>query len=394
MISSLTTIEELVSERLLSPTEANSVQAVGDRYRIRIPRYYASLMRPFDHPQAAKCPIRAQALPQIHETDPMLPDWATAWSLAAFGRPVPWITDPIGDLEKLGALRLTHRYENRALLHVSSLCALYCRFCFRKEHLNEKEKLLYEGSLDEALHYVKAHTEIEELILTGGDPLSMNDTWYERFFEKLAQVSHLRQVRIHSRMAVTLPARLTEGLATVLSSQLFSVALVSHFNHPRELTKEALARLQLFRRKGVALYNQAVLLRGVNDNSSDLRELFQSLYNAGVNPFYLHHTDLTPGTFHFRASIERGQELMHQLQGKLSGPALPHYVLDTPGGLGKVPLLSARVRKVDARVDGAVSGALYEVQPPHTRTSKAVTDTGMSSPARPGFVPYFDFFPS
>jgi lysine 2,3-aminomutase len=347
--------------------ESSRLRGIGERFRVRVPRYYAALI---NSAEGERCPIRLQAIPALGEEDPALPEWAREWSSRAYGRPTPWHADPIGDLERLEAPRLTHRYENRAILHLSSACALYCRFCFRKSHLNDSERALYAGSLEPALEYLAAHPGIRELILTGGDPLSVPDAWLGRLLDRLEGLSSLTHVRIHSRMPVTLPSRLTAGLAAILSGRRFVVSLVAHFNHPRELTREASRAAARLRAAGVPLYNQSVLLSGVNDDAATLAELFQGLYERGVAPFYLHHPDWTPGTFQFRVSIERGRALMRALSGRVSGPALPRYVLDIPGGFGKTELIGDAARLLETKSDGNLAGALYEVTPPNTRSAK------------------------
>jgi lysine 2,3-aminomutase len=362
LANSYADLDSLARDGLVTQDEALKLHAIGHAYQVRIPKYYAALMG-----GAPNCPIRMQALPSLNEVDPVLPDWAKEWSIAAFGRPTPWTADAIGDVAKLAAPRLTHRYGNRAILHLSSLCAMYCRFCFRKEHLNAEQKTLYEGSLEPAFEYLRTTPQIREVILTGGDPLSIPDRRLESLLAKLDEIAHLKHVRIHSRMAVTLPSRLTTELGKVLTSRRVQVALVSHFNHPKELTTFARERLEAFSRQGVVLYNQSVLLRGINDDAEILGTLFQELYESGVKPFYLHHPDWTPGTFHFRSSIEKGQALMDELAGKLSGPSMPHYVLDTPGGIGKVQLTSGRVKRVQEKFENDFGGALYEIKPPQTR---------------------------
>jgi lysine 2,3-aminomutase len=364
LAAAYTDVESLVRAGLVSEAEAARLLPIAATYQLSLPRYYAGLI---DRAALTRCPIRRQALPSLNEVDPVLPPWAEAWSLRAFGRSVPWSPDAIGDVAKLGAPRLTHRYVDRAIVHVSPACALYCRFCFRKSHLNSSEAALYRGSLEPALGYIAATPAVHEMILTGGDPLSVPDAWLGRFLSKIEAIPHVRRVRLHSRMAVTLPARLTPGLEDALADRRFGCALVSHFNHPRELTPVALGKLERLRRRGVTLYNQAVLLAGVNDDANTLRALFQGLYDAGITPFYLHHPDWTPGTFHFRTPIARGQALMAELAGRLSGPAMPHYVLDTPQGGGKVHLLHSTCRRLDGRDDPHLGGALYQFSLPHTR---------------------------
>jgi lysine 2,3-aminomutase len=390
--ASATTPTELAHWGLISTEEARQTEALSERFKIRLTPYYASLMEPND----PKCPIRLQAIPQLSETDPELPDWAVALSQTLYGRPVPWSPDPIGDLAKQAAPRLTHRYGNRAILHLSSLCAMYCRFCFRKSHLNDAERTLYDGSLDPALDYIVRTPTLHELILTGGDPLSLSDAALERLFERLVAIPHLRVVRVHSRMAVTLPQRLTSGLAAVFERALrqprsaaparLRIHLVSHFNHPKELTPSALAALARMSDAGVTLFNQSVLLRGINNQTEILAELFQQLYENSVRPFYLHHADWTPGTFAFRTSIEESRQLARSLIGLLPGAALPHLVLDIPGGIGKTPLLDGRVIREQNWSSGGVAGALYRVPVPVTRSHASEPDASEST------TPYLDLW--
>jgi lysine 2,3-aminomutase len=380
LAQSYSSVPELSRAGLITSEEARRLESLGSRFKVRITPYYAALMSP-----ARDCPIRSQAIPALGEDDPELPAWAREWSLRLFGRPEPWTADAIGDLDRLAAPRLTHRYGNRAILHLSSLCAVYCRFCFRKSHLNEKEALLYDGSLDPAFEYLSAHPEIRELILTGGDPLSLTEPALERVLDRAARLPSLRVLRIHSRMAVTLPSRLTPELAGLLSrprrdgARELSVHLVSHFNHPREWTTAAREGLSRLRLAGIPLFNQSVLLRGINDSEDTLAELFQGLYEAGITPMYLHHPDWTPGTFHFRPSIKRGRELARRLRGRLPGAAIPHYVLELPRGLGKTPLLETSLRKLDEWNQGSVHGAVYELEAPLTRSGR-------------GTVRYLDLF--
>lgn len=366
---SYTSVESLSQAGLIAPAEAQRLAQLGERYQIRITPYYASLMT-----QALDCPIRLQAIPALAEEDPAdLPSWATQWSRKLYGREVPWSSDPIGDVERLAAPRLTHRYGNRAILHLSTLCAVYCRFCFRKSHLNEREASLYDGSLEPAFEYLSSHPEVRELILTGGDPLSLTDAALTRILDRASQIASLKVVRIHSRMAVTLPGRLTPELASLLAQERsFSIHLVSHFNHPLEWTSEARSALRGLRRVGIPLFNQSVILKRVNDSAPVLAELFQGLYEAGVVPMYLHYPDWTPGTFHFRTGIARALEIARELAGQLPGAALPQLVLDLPCGLGKTSLTDGRTRRIEGPADREtrIQGGVYEVTTPLTRTGR------------------------
>ncbi len=369
LAQSYTSLAHLKAANLVSSEEAERLTKIGARFKVRITPYYASLMS-----SDSQCPIRLQAIPALGEDDPLLPEWAIALSQEIYQRNEPWHPDAIGDVEHLAAPRITHRYGNRAILHLSSMCAVYCRFCFRKEHLNDQDRALYDGSLDPALHYLTENPIIRELILTGGDPLSLTDTALARLLEKLAHVSHLKVVRIHSRMAVTMPSRLTAELAELLGRDWpFQIHLVSHFNHPKEWTLEAKAGLKRIKRVGVALLNQNVLLRGINDSAETLQALYQGLYEASVLPFYLHHPDWTPGTFHFRVSIEQGQAIMRELRGHLPGAAIPHYVLDIPQGSGKASLLDTHVTPLFKFTEGSIQGAVYELTSPETRRGSRKT---------------------
>jgi lysine 2,3-aminomutase len=366
LAQSYSNVNELAQAGLITSAEASRLADLGERFKVRITPYYASLMKP-----QRDCPIRLQAIPDLGEEDPALPEWAATWSQKIYGRAAPWHADAIGDVAKLAVPRLTHRYGNRAILHLSSLCAVYCRFCFRKGHLNDDERTLYEGNLDPAFDYLARTPEIRELILTGGDPLSLTDSAFARVLERVGQIPHIRVLRIHSRMAVTLPSRLTAELAQVMGRPRdFSIHLVSHFNHPREWTADARAGLARISEARVQLFNQNVLLAGINDSVECLTELYQGLYEAGVMPFYLHHPDWTPGTFQFRLSVERGQEIARGLRGLLPGPAIPHYVLDIPQGYGKALLLDGTVKRIDQLREGAIQGDVYELQAPRTRTQQ------------------------
>ncbi len=380
LLQSYCNLSDLLNHGIISTEEATKWKHLGEKFKVRITPYYAKLMK-----NSEKCPIRKQAIPSLKEEDPPLPSWATQTSQEVYGRPTPWDPDPIGDLQKRVAPRITHRYTHRAILHLSSFCAMYCRFCFRKSHLNDNEKNLYNGSLEPALRYLQNAREIREIILTGGDPLSLTDSALEKLLKQIHEIPHIRTVRIHSRMAVTLPHRFSVPLLSLLNQKWnFQLVLVSHFNHPYELTPEAIHSLSQLRRTGITLLNQSVLLNGINNSVACLSTLFQGLYETGVIPYYLHHPDWTPGTFHFRVSIEEGQKLVGQLRGRLTGPAVPDYILDIPQGFGKISLLSSEIKKETEFRNSDPSllqGAIYTVTAPETRETKA-------SPHR-----YFDLYP-
>lgn len=325
--------------------EAEGFDALADveaRYRTLVPPYYLGLIRKDD-----PCdPIARIAFPSAAEAE----------------APRAGLRDPIGDLAKKGAARLTHRYRDRALLHLTNLCPMYCRFCFRKNLMNEREEELYRGDFEEAFAYLAAHPEIEEVICTGGDPWMLSDDRLRALVDSLAtRAPMVKRLRFHTRMPVTLPFRVTDALlAAVVRPGRFQTIVVTHFNHPREVTAEARAGLRLLRGAGVLTLNQGVLLRGVNDSSTVLRELYLALGEEGVLPYYLHHCDLVEGGEHFRTTVGEGRAIWTELRGTLPGYFIPEYILDTPGGGGKIPLGGNFVQEEGAGEYALVrSGAAY-----------------------------------
>ena len=245
--------------------------------------------------------------------------------------------DPIGDAANSPVKGIVHRYPDRVLLKVAHSCPVYCRFCFRREMIGSNGDALQGGELDAAIDYVRAHSEVWEVILTGGDPLSLSSRRLADVLGRLAMIDHVGVIRIHSRVPVVAPQSVDESSVRALV-QSKPVYLAVHVNHPEEITEPVTAALRRLGECGVVLLSQTVLLKGVNDSAPVLDALFRKLVLLKVRPYYLHHPDLAPGTSHFRVPIEVGQELMRELRGRLSGLCLPTYVLDIPGGFGKVPI--------------------------------------------------------
>lgn len=246
--------------------------------------------------------------------------------------------DPIGDHAHSPVEGIVHRYPDRALLKLTHVCAVYCRFCFRREMIGPGGDALTPPQLDAALGYIAAHTEIWEVVLTGGDPLVLSPRRLKTVLARLAAIPHIKVIRIHSRVPTADPARVTPELVRALRVKGKATYVVLHANHARELTdagREACARLI---DAGIPMLAQSVLLAGVNDDPRTLGALLRALVECRIKPYYLHHGDLAPGTSHLRTSIEHGQELMRALRGRLSGLCQPTYVLDIPGGHGKSPI--------------------------------------------------------
>jgi lysine 2,3-aminomutase len=255
--------------------------------------------------------------------------------------------DPIGDLAFRAVKGIVHRYPDRVLLTPTHACAVYCRFCFRRERVGPGGDALTPDELERAFDYVAGDARIWEVILSGGDPLVLSPRRLEAIVRRLGEIPHVRVIRVHTRVPAVDPERVTPRLVAALESQK-AVWLVLHANHARELeggAPEAIARIA---RAGIPMLAQTVLLAGVNDDPAALEALLRALVALRVKPYYLHHLDLAPGTARFRTSIAAGQALVGGLRGRVSGLCQPTYVLDVPGGAGKVPIGPSYLGEADA----------------------------------------------
>jgi lysine 2,3-aminomutase len=247
--------------------------------------------------------------------------------------------DPIGDDPHSPVEGIVHRYPDRVLLKLVHVCAVYCRFCFRREMVGPgKRQALSPAALDAALGYIRAQPQIWEVILTGGDPLVLSARRLRAVMRALAEIEHVKIVRIHTRIPAVAPGRVTSELVRALKVRGKATYVVLHANHARELTPQARAACARLIDAGIPMLSQSVLLRGVNDDAETLGDLLRTLVECRIKPYYLHHGDLAPGTGHLRTSIAEGQALMRALHGRLSGLCQPTYVLDIPGGHGKSPV--------------------------------------------------------
>lgn len=251
------------------------------------------------------------------------------------------LVDPIGDDEKSPIPFLVHRYPDRAIIQTTFFCAHSCRFCFRRSKTGNVNPGPTKKEADAIVEYLAKHIEVEEVILTGGDPLTLSDVQIEDWLRRLRAIPTIQRIRIHTRVIVNLPSRITSGLIEIFRQHMDAthpIYVVTHFNHPREIAEENILVIAKLVDAGIVVRNQSVLLKGVNDSAEALEELFKKLTDIRVVLYYLHQLDLAKGTNHFRVPIERGIEIMKQLQGKVTGIALPRYMLDLPGGKGKVSL--------------------------------------------------------
>jgi lysine 2,3-aminomutase len=309
---SLTRPEELAERFGIDPAP---LAAVAERYPMRITPHYLGLIREVGDP------IWRQCVPD--------PEELAADDLSA---------DPLAEEELSPVPHLVHRYPDRVLLLASGTCATYCRFCTRKRKVGCAAMRVSFGEVLAGIDYIARTPAVRDVVLSGGDPLLMSDLLLKEILERLRRIPHVEIIRIGTRVPVTLPERITQALAALLR-RYAPLYINTHFNHPRELTPEAVEACALLADAGIPLGNQTVLLRGVNDDAAVMEELLRGLLRLRVRPYYLHHMDLALGTGHFRTTIETGLDIMRSLRGPLSGLAIPHYVIDTPGGKGKVPLL-------------------------------------------------------
>ncbi len=308
---------ELAAHGLIPDGRAKALERVAERYAVAITPAMVALIDPID----AGDPIARQFVPDLAELVVAPEERA----------------DPIGD-ERLSPVKgIVHRYPDRVLLKPLHACPVYCRFCFRREQVGPEGEALNAAELDATLAYIRERSEIWEVIVTGGDPFMLSPRRLSHIVRALEDIEHVQVIRFHTRVPVVEPARVTARLVTALAAEK-AVYVAIHANHPRELTPEFRTASRKLAMAGVVLLGQTVLLKGINDDAAVLEKLFRGLVAARVKPYYLHHPDLARGTSHFRVDVREGQALMRQLRGRVSGLCQPTYVLDLPGGLGKVPV--------------------------------------------------------
>ncbi len=311
----LRSADDLIAAGLVAESDRDAVAEVAARYAVAIPPALAALIADPDDPIGRQfVPDPAELVTAPHES-----------------------ADPIAD-EALSPIKgIVHRYPDRVLLKPLLACPVYCRFCFRREQVGPDGGVLSESDLAACYAWIAGRPAITEVILTGGDPLMLSPRRLAAILRALDVIPHVRTLRIHSRVPLADPARLTPDLADALAIET-PLWLVIHANHAREFTPAARAALDRVRRAGVPLLGQSVLLRGVNDTEAALEALLRAMLAARVKPYYLHQLDPAPGTARFHVPIEEGRRLLAALRGRVTGLAWPTYVLDRPGGAGKVPL--------------------------------------------------------
>ncbi len=301
----------------LTPEEKAEIKAVGVEYRWAISPYYLSLIDPADN----RGPIYLLAVPQRVE-----------------------VLDTLGDLDPMGeeftnpAGSITRRYPDRLIINVTNECAMYCRFCQRRRNIGQTDRHRPKDVLEESIQYIRDNQEIRDVLITGGDPLTLSDKMIDWLLSELTSIPHVEYVRIGTRTLVTMPQRITPELCDILK-KYHPIYINTHFNHPAEITEEAKVAAERLSSAGVPLGNQTVLLNGVNNDKFIMRKLNHLLLTIRVRPYYIFHPKHVRGTEHFVCSIDEGVEIMEYLRGYTSGMAIPAYIINAPGGKGKTPIL-------------------------------------------------------
>lgn len=313
-IDSVETLSKILN---LSGQQKETIKNVEKRYRWAISPYYASLMDPEDK----YCPVRLQGIPSRMEIehiegdlDPMLEQ----------------LTNPAGSI--------TRRYPDRLIINVTNECAMYCRHCQRRRNIGEIDRPCSKESIQESIDYIASNSEIRDVLITGGDPLTLKDSFLEFILKGLRDIEHVEIIRIGSRTPVTLPQRITGSLVNMLR-KYHPLYINTHVNHPKEITPDAKRACEKLADAGIPLGNQAVLLNGINNDKHVMKALNQDLLRIRVRPYYIFHSKHVKGTTHFNTSVNDGIEIMEHLRGYTSGLAIPTYIINAPGGLGKTPIL-------------------------------------------------------
>jgi len=314
----LTTVEQIAEVVNLTDQEEEDIRKVMNDFRVAITPYYASLMDPEDPTD----PVRMQAVPVLAETYRSAED----------------MVDPLHEDADSPAPGLTHRYPDRVLFLITDQCSMYCRHCTRRRLAGENDGARSREDIDACIEYIRKTPQVRDVLLSGGDCLCVADSTLEYIISELRKIDHVEIVRLGSRTPVVMPQRITDDLVNMLK-KYHPIWLNTHFNHPKEMTKEAMAACAKLADAGIPLGNQSVLCRGINDNVGIMRELVHTLVKNRVRPYYIYQCDLTGGISHFRTKVAKGIEIIEGLRGHTSGFAVPTFVVDAPGGGGKIPVM-------------------------------------------------------
>ncbi len=309
--------EKLTEVIDLNPMEKQAIDLCLKNYRMAVTPYYATLMDPVN----PDCPIRMQGVPSVKELSYQACE----------------MSDSLGEEHYSPVENIVHRYPDRVLFLITHKCSMYCRHCTRKRIVGEEDFSINEKTLENALNYIREHTEVRDVLLSGGDPFVMTDAYLENIISKVREISHVEIIRIGTRTPVVLPMRITDSLLSMLK-KYHPIWINTHFNHPYEVTEASKRACEKIADAGIPLGNQSVLLKGVNDDPETLKILYHKLVKIRCRPYYLYQCDLVKGLGHFRTPVETGINIIRNLRGYTSGYAVPQFVIDAPGGGGKIPI--------------------------------------------------------
>jgi lysine 2,3-aminomutase len=313
----VTRLEQLEQVIRVTPDERRAVQETAAEFQMGITPYYAALMDPED----PSCPVRLQSVPTMDETVVSAVD----------------LEDPLAEERDMPTPGITHRYPDRVLFYVTHNCPVYCRHCTRKRKVADPTSAAAKKQIEDSLAYVEKHPEVRDVVVSGGDPLSLSDDRLDYILGRLRAIPHVEIFRLGTRNLVTLPQRVTDDFVRMLREH-HPVFVNTHFNHPKECTAEAFEACRRIADAGCPIGNQMVLLKGVNDDPKLVKELNHRLLLMRVRPYYIYQCDLAKGIGHFRTPVEKGIEIIEHLRGHTSGLAVPQFVIDAPGGGGKIPV--------------------------------------------------------
>jgi lysine 2,3-aminomutase len=314
VVKDIDTLKKII--KIDDSKEKNLTKCLG-KFKMGITPYYASLMDK-DYDRGV---IRLQAVPRIPELDVAIDDHA----------------DPLHEDVDSPVPGLTHRYPDRVLLLVTHICSMYCRHCTRRRMVGDNDQHLSTKQIDECINYIREHKEVRDVLISGGDPFTLSTNRLEYILKSLREIEHVEIIRIGSRMPVVMPQRITDNLVNMIK-KYHPVYVNTHFNHPFEITREAKEACEKLANAGIQMGNQTVLLRDVNDCPNIMKRLMHELLMIRVKPYYIYQCDLSRGISHFRTSISKGMEIMENLRGHTTGMAVPTFVVDAPGGGGKIPV--------------------------------------------------------
>ena len=313
----ITTFEQLEKLIELDDEDKEDIKECLKKFRMAITPYYASLIDTSN----PRCPIRLQSVPTIYELETSIDE----------------LEDPLDEEKYSPVPGIVHKYPDRVLFLLTARCSMYCRHCTRRRFAGNEDYNISKSNLNSCIEYITCHSEIRDVLLSGGDPFTLNDDYLEGIIKRLREIPHVEVIRIGTRTPVVLPMRITDNLIEMLK-KYHPIWINTHFNHPKEITNEAINACLKIVNAGIPLGNQTVLLKGVNDEENIIKELCLKLVKNRVRPYYLYQCDIAQGIKHFRTPVQKGIDILAKMQGYISGFAITKFVIDAPKGGGKIPI--------------------------------------------------------